>query len=172
MSLNELAIKYNSDKAEDGGSHGYAPYYEQLLASRQVKALLEIGIHKGCSLYMWREFLPDAAIYGIDIDRQWCEPFRDTPGIFVFWSDATRVNPIRGTMFDVIIDDGSHQPGDMIESFILFFPSLRPGGVYVIEDVPPECAEQLAKTTGGKIIEFPDLSCFHDDRLIVIEKEN
>lgn len=36
---------------------------------------------------------------------------------------------------DVIIDDGSHVSEDTITSFRTLFPLLKPGGVYVVEDV-------------------------------------
>ena len=35
---------------------------------------------------------------------------------------------------DIIIDDGSHLNEHVIESFRLLFPSLAPGGLYVVED--------------------------------------
>jgi demethylmacrocin O-methyltransferase len=37
--------------------------------------------------------------------------------------------------FDIIIDDGSHVNGHVIETFKIMFPKLKDGGVYVIEDI-------------------------------------
>ena len=40
--------------------------------------------------------------------------------------------------FDIIIDDGGHYPDQIKTSFrVLFHSALRPGGVYVIEDIGP-----------------------------------
>jgi hypothetical protein len=37
--------------------------------------------------------------------------------------------------WDIIIDDGSHLPEHQLVSFTALFPFVRPGGVYVIEDI-------------------------------------
>ena len=36
--------------------------------------------------------------------------------------------------FDIIIDDGSHYPKDVIKSFELLFPTLNLNGLYFVED--------------------------------------
>jgi hypothetical protein len=36
--------------------------------------------------------------------------------------------------FDIIIDDGSHVNGHVIDTFKFLFPRLKDGGIYVIED--------------------------------------
>lgn len=43
--------------------------------------------------------------------------------------------PIGESDFDVIIDDGSHKSRDIISTFKFFFPRLKPGGLYVAEDL-------------------------------------
>ena len=37
--------------------------------------------------------------------------------------------------FDIIVDDGGHSMKQQITSFTYFFPQMRSGGVYVIEDL-------------------------------------
>lgn len=37
--------------------------------------------------------------------------------------------------FDVIIDDGSHHSSDVMKTFAQYFPLLRDGGIYVVEDL-------------------------------------
>jgi len=37
--------------------------------------------------------------------------------------------------FDIILDDGSHVPNHMFITFASMWPLIRPGGVYLIEDV-------------------------------------
>lgn len=39
------------------------------------------------------------------------------------------------TFFDIIIDDGSHVSSDIIRTFALYFPKLKSGGTYIIEDL-------------------------------------
>jgi len=44
------------------------------------------------------------------------------------------VNSSQG-YFDVIVDDGGHSMKQQITSLVHLFPKVRPGGVYVIEDL-------------------------------------
>ena len=37
--------------------------------------------------------------------------------------------------WDVVIDDGSHLPRHQLTSFASLFPFVRPGGVYIVEDI-------------------------------------
>ena len=37
--------------------------------------------------------------------------------------------------FDIIIDDGSHLDEHMWVTFLEIWPTLRPGGIYIIEDI-------------------------------------
>jgi len=46
----------------------------------------------------------------------------------------TRMSAEHGP-FDIVIDDGSHVPAQVIASFDVLFPLLADGGLYVIEDV-------------------------------------
>jgi SAM-dependent methyltransferase len=36
--------------------------------------------------------------------------------------------------FDIIIDDGSHRSDDILNSFNIYFPLLKPGGIFIVED--------------------------------------
>ena len=38
-------------------------------------------------------------------------------------------------MLDVIVDDGSHVSAHVILSFETLYPSLKPGGIYIVEDI-------------------------------------
>ena len=40
-----------------------------------------------------------------------------------------------GGDFDIIVDDGSHNPAHMLFTFDMLFAHLRPGGLYIFEDV-------------------------------------
>lgn len=136
MSLDELALKYGTDKGST--DHSYTRYYEQLLAGRQVKSLLELGVWKGASLRMWRCYFDDANIVGLDRNP----PRRDLEGIDVeqVQGDQNDPNLIESVAlaygpFDVIIDDASHISSVTIKSFQQLYPHLRSGGLYVIEDL-------------------------------------
>ena len=47
--------------------------------------------------------------------------------------------------FDFIIDDGSHEIRDQIQTFCNFYPKLKENGVYVIEDIEIHYIEEFKK---------------------------
>ena len=139
-SLDELASHYGTDKTPT-----YLQHYERLLAHRRGEGLrlLEIGIFQGASLAMWREYLPQAEIIGIDIEPE-MRRLEAGLGVTVWIADQgdrsqleALIAPMTqaGEQFDLVIDDGGHQQHQVLTSFDVLFPLVRPGGTYVIEDV-------------------------------------
>lgn len=132
MSLHEIGLKHNTDKAT---FHKYLDFYEKNLPKREFAGrLLEIGVMDGASMKMWREYYPKAEIIGVDNAMQ---SDLKIDGVGLVEIDAT--NPIElkelGN-FDIIIDDGSHMTADQQASFEhLFYSQLNPGGIYIIEDL-------------------------------------
>jgi len=120
----------------------YIPVYESLLAEFRDKrtALLEIGIQNGGSLETYSEYFSNPEIIvGCDIDPK-CRLLRYRPGTQVVIGDCIKEETRReitalSPSFDIIIDDGSHVSKDIIVAFLQYFPLVRPGGVYVIEDL-------------------------------------
>lgn len=119
----------------------YLPVYERYLAAYRNKPfrMLEIGVFKGGSLQMWREYFGErATIYGIDIDPQ-CANYANAPNIVRIGSQddpaflAAVVAEMGGV--DVILDDGSHIARHQRASFKALWPLLSEGGLYIIEDM-------------------------------------
>jgi cephalosporin hydroxylase len=116
----------------------YLPIYQAALT--QTKRMLEIGVDRGGSLRMWRNYMPDATIVGLDINSkagQYDAPDND---VHVRIGDQTDTKFLGRVLeefgpFDTVLDDGGHTPKQMIESFQYLFPRLDPGGVYIVEDV-------------------------------------
>ena len=117
----------------------YFEIYDRHLAKfagEQAK-LLEIGIYAGGSLDMWREYLgPGSELYGVDIDR-YCTRF-DEATVFIgdqadraFWQRFRAETP----PLDIVIDDGGHTVDQQRVTLEELLPHLRPGGVYICEDV-------------------------------------
>ena len=52
--------------------------------------------------------------------------------------------------FDIILDDGSHATKHIIQSFVHGFSLIRPGGVYMIEDITQENADAVRQILVGK----------------------
>lgn len=73
MNIQELAVKYNLDKS--GKLHDYGRFYDFYFQSKKSESikLLEIGIHLGDSLRMWKDFFINKEnIVGIDIIDNEC----------------------------------------------------------------------------------------------------
>lgn len=135
MNLNDLALKYKTDKSSAG--HAYADFYEFLLKDRHIDRLLEIGIGSGGSLAMWHDYLPEATIYGIDhLPKMFhCK------GVKTFVANQRKSEELLGVVtqmdgpLDVILDDGSHETRDQVVSLNTLFPFLKNNGLYIIEDI-------------------------------------
>lgn len=147
--LTELADKYGSDKGFR--KHLYTTVYEEFIKPGKVKSLLEIGLlchddqreiggeefSLAPSLDMWAEYLPEAEIYGFDI--------QDFSGAGGGWkeilqgdqssrNDLAKIGKLN-VKFDVIIDDALHASMHQQVTFSALFPMLKPGGLYIIEDL-------------------------------------
>ncbi|MDE1906921.1 MAG: class I SAM-dependent methyltransferase [Rhodospirillales bacterium] len=140
--LTRAAIRQGSDKF---GGHLYTPVYNALFAHlrEQPLKLLEIGIGGyetevagGLSLRTWLEYFPYAEITGLDIFKKTLdlpERARIHQGSQTDLVVLGRITDERGP-FDIIVDDGSHDPSHMIESFTYLYPRMKPDGIYAIED--------------------------------------
>jgi hypothetical protein len=122
----------------------YFELYERHLArfrGREVH-LVEVGIFSGGSIDMWRAYLGDGChVYGVDIEPA-CKSY-ERPGVDVFIGD--QADPqfwarLRAEVpyVDVLIDDGGHLPHQQMTTLEAMLPHIRPGGVYVCEDVQGE----------------------------------
>lgn len=166
-SLEELAIKYGSDKYYQ---HSYLPFYENLFTGRNVTRLLELGIGyaemmqplvpnfiNGSSLKMWEEYLPDAQIFACDIRPETLVNEGRIHSYVCDQYDARALNEMLGKIFDefdiegfdVIIDDGCHTTLAQVISFSVLWPHLNLGGIYIIEDVG--YPDVLAKAVDGEV---------------------
>ena len=101
--------------------------------------MLEIGVFRGGSLELWREYFgSNATIFGVDINPE-CAGFVDAPNQVRIGSqdDPAFLKSVVAEMggVDVILDDGSHIARHQIASFRALFPLLNDGGLYCIEDI-------------------------------------
>lgn len=145
-SLDLLMRRHGTDKL---WAHHYEDEYArhfEPIRHRPIN-LLEIGIggygvaHRGGeSLKVWRDYFPSGVVHGLDIEDK---SFLDGDRLHTHrgsQSDVELLTRLAGAddpdyRFDVVIDDGSHRQSDILISFTTLFPLLRPGGVYVIEDL-------------------------------------
>jgi hypothetical protein len=123
--------------------HYFDAYHRHLapLRHRENLVVLEIGIYSGGSLDMWRDYFgPTLQLIGVDIAPA-CKSY-ERPGIKVligdqadraFWRRAIADGTIPPV--DVVIDDGGHTDEQQRNTLEELLPHLKPGGVYLCEDV-------------------------------------
>jgi 23S rRNA U2552 (ribose-2'-O)-methylase RlmE/FtsJ len=119
----------------------YFSAYERHLCKFVGKApvVVEIGVHSGGSLRMWREYFgAGARIVGVDLEA--CKAYENKDTTIVVGDQADpevlrQVAAISPDGIDVVIDDGGHRPHQQIATLEGLLPHLRQGGVYIVEDV-------------------------------------
>jgi cephalosporin hydroxylase len=166
-----LAKGLHTDKGTD---HSYLTGYEVLFRDHRIKAenVLEIGIDKGGSLELWKDYFCCATIHGIDI-----KPFKSNdPRIWSYCCDAY-TRPPALPMMDIIIDDGSHKKEDMLSALRLYLPMLKDDGIFVIEDIPDpdwiwELREAVPKEYMVDVYDWRLNKNRFDDILFVVRKIN
>lgn len=152
QSLTEIATKHGSDKAS---FHGYTDIYARYFDPLRDKLinLLEIGIAGGASLRTWLEYFPRAEIIGVDHNPAACVDFGERcVSINGDVTDATLWKKLvdGSWVFDIIIDDGGHFSHQIIPAFEGGWPLLKPGGLYVIEDLHAIYCNEIAHDPAGK----------------------
>jgi len=197
--LNLLAQKYHTDKGtpkygsmHNGGwaHHKYTDFYERQfgIARHHVKNVFECGIGTnnvnissnmskegtpGASLRMWRDYFPNAQIFGadIDLDVMFSEDRIET--VVLDQTDVSAVFDVFskfGHKFDIIIDDGLHTLEAASAFFSVAFQYLEPNGVYVIEDIRRHQSakyREWANTTGVTYEEVDFTPNINSTRLFV-----
>lgn len=143
----------------------YFEMYDRILSDYRDKpvSLLEIGVQNGGSLELWTKYFPLArTISGCDINPDCGHLQFSDRRIHIFVGDANSDDVYQQLVkvmapFDIIIDDGSHTSGDVIKSFARYFPQLRPGGIYVAEDLH---SSYWAEYEGGLYYPYASMAFF------------
>ena len=119
----------------------YLHYYDKILNPLKYESikLLEIGIQNGGSLETWCKYFENAEkIIGCDINEKCKALIYSDPRVEVIVGNANSHNVYEKIIaqgpYNIIIDDGSHLSEDILISFLNYFPALKPGGIYIIED--------------------------------------
>ena len=138
MEINELAQKFNTDKNISGGYlDNYSKYFNEK-RNYDIK-LLELGIFKGGSLKLWKEYFQEGVIVGLD--RKLPVDLNEDRIVTYEGSQDDKVllskigNEVAKDGFDIIIDDCSHIGSVTKNTFWYMFDNyLKIDGIYVIED--------------------------------------
>lgn len=139
--LDAIGRKHKTDKSSI--HHDFLRFYEPFFEPFRTKTItiLELGVgpskNMGKSLLTWQEYFPDASVIGVDIrpDARGVASERITIEIgdlgevdFLRYL-STKYNP------DILLDDASHRWSHQILAAGLLLPSVKPGGLYICEDL-------------------------------------
>jgi hypothetical protein len=195
--LCHLMSSFGSDKGN--GWHNYTVVYDGLFSKfrNEELALFELGLgtnkvgapssmgtqgRPGASLRGWRAYFPRARIYGADIDA---DILFQEDRISTFWTDQREPRAISAlwerledVAFDIMVDDGLHEASANIRFFLRSLEKLRPGGIYVIEDIAlndtdlvRSFARRIARFSKSIVCEAIDHPVNKlDNRLLIFQK--
>jgi hypothetical protein len=146
--LQSLGLRHQTDKADRYHTfcgRSYLDVYETYFAPirDQVRGVLELGVYRGSSLKVWRDYFRNASVIGIDQDPQANQFYGERISVILgHQCDPQVLHRARAaaaaaadTAFDIIIDDGSHLVEHMLGSLDAAWGHLKPGGLYTIEDL-------------------------------------
>ncbi len=168
----------NTEKVSDKWE-SYLDYYNEIFMPLKNKdiSLLEIGIQNVGSLQTYLNFFKNAElIVGCDIDDKCHNLNYDDKRIKVVVGNInsnetySKISSLIN-QFDILIDDGSHISSDIIISFIKYFPIVKPGGIYVIEDLHCSYDSYNTKKYGGGILNENSAINFFKKIIDVINSE-
>ena len=137
----QLKISDPNFSSDKGTTHDYIEgYYSNVFTPVKDKEinLLEIGIYKGQSIRLFREWFTNGKIYGMDIGEYVDANTFKIDDTLLFWGDAFNSNMLdlfKDNFFDFIIDDGPHTLESQLYSVVYWSKKLKSGGKLIIEDV-------------------------------------
>ena len=151
--LCEIGKKYDTDKSSQRNNvtdcrhcHPYTLFYDGLFKNRKEEHLkiAELGILDGASLLMWNEYFKNAEIYGFEYNDDLINNFKQkfnnqqiTLANINVTNKESIVNAFRNlnVLYDIIIEDTTHQFEDQIRVIENTYLYLKPGGMLIIEDI-------------------------------------
>ena len=184
--LNNLFQIFNSDKGEKFinqytqpskknnitlTAHGYAKFYEKYFKEIRDKKLniIELGSFYGNASAALFFYFKNSIIYSADINPDmYLYKSKRLKNFFIDSSSRFSIeqNLIKKNLnFDIIIEDASHMLKDQIISLFMLFKILKPGGIFIIEEIDfPEKKEDMRinqtppdlKTILNKILQKED----------------
>lgn len=165
---------YDTDKET---THCYiSEFYDKLFSpykEDEIK-LLEVGVQRGGSIKLWRDFFEKAQIFGIDVHINLSEQ-----DCYLIQSDAYKkeIVDFLPSDFQFIIDDGPHTLDSQINFVSLYKDKIKKGGHLIIEDIQSDHdLDKIVKTIDTsnfdfKIYDLRSIKNRYDDIIIDIIKK-
>lgn len=176
--------------SDKGSNHSYVEFYEKWFEpKRDGVKFLEIGVMTGGSMHLWQNYFTNYKLVGVDLNPNWHDNKEFTKyldedeNLTMHWNIDSRAPfanfCLEDEKFDFAIDDGDHSVLAQQDTFINFWPSIKTGGTYFIEDVITSVAQHtlvnwLQKVLNGQVYRITLHEGLknnrQDDRIIAITK--
>jgi SAM-dependent methyltransferase len=144
MNLSEF-YKSTGETSDKGTVHCYIDewYSNEFTPIKNEELLiLEIGVNKGDSIILWRDWFVNSKIFGIDNKGEMTDEYinivNNIENVNIIYGDAYSndiIDLYSDETFDYIIDDGPHSLESQLNCVKKWFSKLKPNGKIIIEDV-------------------------------------
>lgn len=190
--LNDIGVRMGTDKSSL--LHNYLDYYQEFFPEpEKIKKVVELGLQRRSgkwkesampSVKMWLEFFPNAHVFGFDMQNldsfERFTFFRGEQGRMKHHMEfAEKI----GWDIDFVIDDASHRSPDQLLSLLFFWPRLKVGGIYIVEDTNaivqqeyPEWMrtnnyfEDYVRAIGGDFTWIPSATAGKKSSLVIVKR--
>jgi hypothetical protein len=153
--LDQIGVKHGTDKSSK--CHQFLDFYDTAFKEYRHKEIkiLEIGIAKGNSITMLREYFTKAKIHATDYVQLYLDNIENKKlhNVKCNYLDQSKKEALEkyfddhGT-FDIIIDDGSHQISHQKLTFnVCMAKGLNEKGIYVLEDLHTSLSSQYVNSS-------------------------
>lgn len=150
IKMGDAFTRHGSDK---NTHHAYGSPYDSLFPTQEsrdaVRNVLEVGIASGQSVLAWLDIFPNATLVGFDkepVHNPECgstdariHPLKPRPNrLEIRQGNVRDTNALKDAasnrLFDLIVEDSSHQLDDNLRCLFVLWPFVKPGGIYVVEE--------------------------------------
>lgn len=144
INLSEF-YKSTGEASDKGTLHQYiySFYSNEFTPKRNDElTIVEIGVNKGDSMILFRDWFINSKIFGIDskleMTPEYVNMVDSIQGINIIYKDAydgETCNLFEDESIDYLIDDGPHSTISQIKCVQQWFSKIKKGGKLIIEDI-------------------------------------
>jgi demethylmacrocin O-methyltransferase len=166
--LCNLGVKYPTDKSpynKEAGlhKHAYTAVYDLLFSNSRWNSIKigELGILDNNSMLSWREYFPNAELYGFEwFDDKLQKAVNDNiqnckySKMNIQDTESIEAGLSEYGPFDILIEDSTHIFEDQIRFINVAYKYLKPGGFLIIEDIFLRESEQRYSNELNHLAEY------------------